>query len=318
MSGVKELRTQWVNAVGNTTRLLRAFSIKSFLHVNLVAASLLIADVRAADKLPPPTVSDVPYGSHKRHVLDFWKADSDQPTPLAVYFHGGGFRAFDKGRIDTKWSTTVSELLDARISVAAVNYRLIQHEPLPAAFYDSRRAIQFLRTQANDWNIDASRVAAWGGSAGAQIGMYLAFHDEMANPDSDDPVQRQSTRLTCVATRDGQTSRDYQWWVRHIPEYGKPHIDFHAMFGVETREAFLEKMVDVSALSLVTKDDPPIYMNYGMKPGDPVPVPTKSNPRAAISFQGHHVVFGIELKKKMDAFGVPAFLDYPGATCEYR
>ena len=45
----------------------------------------------------------------------------------------------------------------------------------------------------------------------------------MANPRSVDSVERQSTRLTCVATRDGQTSRDYQWWVDHIPEYDKPH-----------------------------------------------------------------------------------------------
>jgi hypothetical protein len=272
----------------------------------------------AAVKLPSPTFRNVAYGTHQRNVLDFWQAESDKPTPLAIYYHGGGFRVFDKGKIAKKWPATVRALLDADISVAAVNYRLIQHEPLPAAFHDSRRALQFLRTKATDWNIDDARVAAWGGSAGAQIAMYLAFHDEMADPNSNDPVERQSTRLTCVATRDGQTSRDYQWWIDHIPEYDKPHMDFHAMFGVQSREAFLEKMGDVSALSLVTKDDPPIYMNYEMRPDDPVPMPMASNPRASISFQGHHVVFGIELKKKMDSLGLPAHLDYPGSTCRYR
>ena len=140
MRGVTILRAKRVNAVG-TTRLFITFSAKPFLHVSLVVASLLAADVKAADLLPPPTVCDVAYGSHKRQVLDFWRAESDRPTPLAVYFHGGGFRAFDKGKIVTKWSATVSELLDAGISVAAVNYLLIQHEPLPAAFRDGRLSI---------------------------------------------------------------------------------------------------------------------------------------------------------------------------------
>lgn len=289
----------------------------------IVAVFFLLTTFRqhscfADDGIPPSTFTNISYGTHHRHVLDLWQAKSDDPTPLAVYFHGGGFGVFDKSKIVKKWPTTVKALLDAKISVAAVNYRLIQHTPLPAAFDDSRRALQFLRTKAADWNIDKSRVSAWGGSAGAQIAMYLAFHNEMANPESDDPVERQSTRLTCVATRDGQTSRDYQWWIDHIPEYDNPHRDFHAMFGVKTRDAFLEKMVDVSALSLVTKDDPPIYMIYEMAPNAPVPVATPQNPRARISFQGHHVVFGLALKQEMDALDVEANLDYPGSKPEYR
>ncbi len=285
-----------------------------FVVILLLLSTPCIAD----DAIPAPTFQNISYGPHKRHVLDFWQAESDAPTPLAVYFHGGGFGVFDKGKIVKKWPATVNALLDAKISVAAANYRLIQHKPLPAAFHDSRRAVQFLRSKAGEWNIDSSRVAAWGGSAGAQIAMYLAFHNEMADPHSDDPVDRQSTRLTCVATRDGQTSRDYQWWVDHIPEYDKPHRDFHAMFGVKTRAEFLKKMADVSALSLISKDDPPIYMHYAMTPDAPVPVPTRDNPRAAISFQGHHVVFGLELKKQMDKLGVEANLDYPGSKSEYR
>jgi len=286
----------------------------SFVAITMLLAGSCFAD----DGMPAPTLANVPYGPHKRNVLDFWQAKSDEPTPLAVYFHGGGFGVFDKSKIVKKWPATVKALLDAKISVAAANYRLIQHKPLPAAFHDSRRALQFLRTKSADWNIDATRVSAWGGSAGAQIAMYLAFHDEMADPESDDPVERQSTRLTCVATRDGQTSRDYQWWIDHIPEYDKPHRDFHAMFGVKTRAAFLKKMVDVSAMSLITKDDPPIYMHYAMTSDAPVPVPTASNPRAAISFQGHHVVFGLELKEKMDRVDVEVNLDYPGSKSKHR
>ena len=46
------------------------------------------------------------------------------------------------------------------------------------------RAIQFVRHMAKEWQIDPNRIAATGGSAGAGISAWIAFHDEMANPES--------------------------------------------------------------------------------------------------------------------------------------
>jgi hypothetical protein len=43
-----------------------------------------------AGSIPKPTLSEVAYGPHGRHVLDFWKAKSDKPTPLTFVIHGGG------------------------------------------------------------------------------------------------------------------------------------------------------------------------------------------------------------------------------------
>ena len=68
-----------------------------------------------------------------------------------------------------------------------------------------------------------------------------------------------------------------------------------------------------SALSLVSKDDPPIYMTYRMAPDALVP----SDPSRARSWKVHHVIFGVKLKEKMDALGVEADLQYPGAQTTY-
>jgi len=138
---------------------------------------------------PAPTYQDVAYGTHERNVLDFWRAESATPTPQVVYIHGGGFTGGNKNSLN---ANTLRELLAAGISVAAIHYRLISHGPLPAAHFDSRRALQFLRSKAKEWNIDKTRVGAFGGSAGAQICMWLAFHDEMADPKSADPVERRT------------------------------------------------------------------------------------------------------------------------------
>ena len=83
--------------------------------------------------------------------------------------------------------------------MAAIEYRLIADAPLPAPHQDVARALQFVRSKAKDWNIDKARVGAFGGSAGAQLCMYLAFHDDLADPNSDDPISHESTRLTCAA-----------------------------------------------------------------------------------------------------------------------
>jgi acetyl esterase/lipase len=61
--------------------------------------------------------------------------------------------------------------LDAGISVAAINHRYSTQAIAPAPFKDSARAVEFLRSQGKDWNIDPKRFAATGGSAGALISL---------------------------------------------------------------------------------------------------------------------------------------------------
>jgi acetyl esterase/lipase len=256
-----------------------------------------------------PTYSDVKYGPHKQNVIDFYRAESDIPTPLVLYIHGGGFRGGSKRSANAR---TLRELLDAGIPVAAVEYRFISHAPLPAAHHDSLRALQFIRSKAAEWNIDKTRAGAFGGSAGAQICMWLAFHDEMADPSSSDPIERESSRLTCVATNGGQTTMDFDWWMKWIPGYDKPHRDVGEAVGEITAEELAALVEDISALSIISADDVPIFMSYGMKPDDPVP----SGARAQ-GWKVHHVMFGIKLKEKMDELGLEADLKYPGAEAVY-
>ena len=46
--------------------------------------------------------------------------------------------------------------------------------------------------------------------------MWLAYSDEMAKPRSKDPIERESTRLTCVATMCGQTTNEREFWKEMI------------------------------------------------------------------------------------------------------
>src|SRR5262249_31014582 len=117
---------------------------------------------------PPKTLADVPYGTHPRQVLDFWKAEVKEPAPLVVYIHGGGWVAGDKSTVRM---IDVKKLLDNGISVAAINYRYNQQgqeagiqPPVKWPLEDAARALQFLRSKSVEWNIDKARIGATGGS----------------------------------------------------------------------------------------------------------------------------------------------------------
>ena len=152
-----------------------------------------------------PTAANVAYGPHERNVLDFWQAGSDTPAPVLVFFHGGGFRNGSKEGVNGR---LLKLCLDGGISFAAANYRLSGQAPYPAQMHDSARAIQTLRHRAAEWNIDPDRIAAYGGSAGAGISLWLGLHDDLADPASEDPVARLSSRLTCAIGLQAQCTYD--------------------------------------------------------------------------------------------------------------
>ncbi len=256
-----------------------------------------------------PTEANVPYGEHKQQVLDFYRAKSEKPTPLVVNIHGGGWMMGDKRGVNPK------RLLDAGISVVSINYRHISaaHRvvpPVKVPLYDAARAVQFVRSKAKEWNIDKARIGATGGSAGACSSLWLAFHDDLADPKSDDPVARESTRLWCVAAVRAQTTLDPKQMLEWTPNsiYGAhafgraPEIRSFKDF-VAAREKFLPWIGEYSPYALVTADDPPVYLMYD---GPPAIGQKQKDPT-------HTANFGVKLQERCKEMGVPCELYYPGA-----
>ena len=68
-----------------------------------------------------PTHGDISYGPYERNVIDLYLAQSEDPSPLYVFIHGGGFRGGDKSNIPPE---LLEGFLEMGISVAAINYRL--------------------------------------------------------------------------------------------------------------------------------------------------------------------------------------------------
>ena len=272
------------------------------------------AAAKAAAENPPvvtPTLANVPYGPHERHVLDFWRAASATPTPVVFVIHGGGWQGGEKERVNK--FVNVEGLLAQGISVVAINYRFIKHAeaegvtpPVKAPLHDAARALQFVRSKAKEWNLDQSRIGAAGGSAGACSSLWLAFHDDLADPQSNDPIARESTRLYCAAVTVAQTTLDPVQMKSWTPNsnYGG-----HA-FGLGSFEQFLAArdrlqplIAEYSPYHLVTKDDPAVYLFYNATPalGQEVKNPS------------HTANFGVKLQERCQSLGVACELMYPGA-----
>lgn len=257
-----------------------------------------------AEDLPQPTHADVKYGPAERNVLDFYQAESDKPTPLIINIHGGGFVSGDK-----RQSLNPALLRAARsagISFASIHYRFVNGKDtiFPAPQRDGARAVQFLRSKAKEWNIDPKRVACMGGSAGAGISMWIGFHDDLAKPNSDDPIERESTRIQAIGTMGGQSTYDPIQIKELIGGRAWEHPSIFKIYGNTTADEALhptperQKLYDeTSSIKHLTKDDPPLYMFYNEADG---PLPADASPGQGI----HHPNFGRQLKKKMDELGI--------------
>jgi acetyl esterase/lipase len=290
------------------------------MHHPLIVLFALVLPLAAGDALQSaPTFADVPYGTHERHVVDVWQASSDTPTPVVFHIHGGGWVRGDKRPVKD-----LERYLAAGISVVSINYRystqahLAKVEPpVQWPLSDCARALQFVRSRAADWNLDKARIAATGGSAGACSSLWLAFHDDMADPENADPVARESTRLVCAAVHIAQTTLDPEQMQEWTPNsrYGGHAFGFmsdprnpdtrdkqFAEF-LAARERVLPWIKLYSPWEHISADDPPIYLSYTTPPalGKPEKDPT------------HTANFGVKLQEKLATVKVPCELAYPGA-----
>jgi len=274
---------------------------KTLLLFVMLFALLSTAEAKNAKKPAgvPPTYKHVHYGPDEAQVINFWKVKSDKPTPLLVHIHGGGWLG---GKIG---DTAPASRLDKGYSYAEVEYRLAGKALLPAPVHDAARAIQFIRSKAKEWNIDTSKIVLTGGSAGAATSMWLAFHDDLADPKSKDLVARESTRVAGIRVASGQSTLDPFLLEKEIGPACTNHPMIWKTLGAESIDElkknwdkYKKLSAEFSSLNFITKDDPVVYLTY--RKGAPTPV-TKGDGI-------HHERFGTMVKEKCDKIGLKCHL----------
>lgn len=260
-----------------------------------------------------PTHADVRYGNHEKQTFDLWLVpDTAQPTPLVLFIHGGGFRSGDKGAAPAE---VIKKYLSEGIAFAAMNYRLSDVGPYPIMMEDCARGLQTIRHRAAEWNIDPKKIASYGGSAGAGISLWLGFHDDLADPKSEDPIARESTRVSAVGSMNGQSTydlNDFREWFE-LPNL-QPGPALPAFYGIESdadweSERVRKLMLDASSINHLTGDDVPVYMIYS-RPNTTVTEETSSSEWV------HHVKLGLKLQEAMNDLDLECIVRGPDVAPE--
>lgn len=263
---------------------------------------------------------DIKYGQHPHNTFDIWLVDSCIPTPLVIFYHGGAFVGGDKGDYATEHLTG---FLRAGVSFAAVNYGYhTEHREDPKGILgsidDCRRALQWIRHRAPQWNIDKDRIGAYGTSAGAGTSLWIAFHDDMADANNNEPYLRESTRLKVVGALATQATYDMVQWLEifqncRIPPSLKDALlqfmlhcyklenvqDLNGPDGIQIRNA-------LDFLAEMSPDDPPMYVRNGM--ADKC---SKIKPMPDMNHILHSPLHAKRLKEQADAVGLQCYVEAP-------
>jgi acetyl esterase/lipase len=101
------------------------------------------------------------------------------PAPAMVYCHAG---AFMLGNLDIDHRQCVELARRGVCTVISVDYRLAPEHPYPAAVDDVTAALEWVATNATALDVDATRLAVAGNSAGGALaaGLALRCADESA------------------------------------------------------------------------------------------------------------------------------------------
>lgn len=215
-----------------------------------------------------PTHKDMPYDKqHASQRMDVYLAEApSKPLPAMIFFHGGGWRGGSKNGVP---SWLIEGVKDKLWSVVAVEYRFTDVKPHPAQVDDCLRAVQFVRQHAQEWNIDPTRLGVTGGSAGGHLSLWVALHDDAAQAASTDPVSQQSSRVACAVSFAGPTDWSLLSQIDHKHPAYRQLLGYEPQTTVDKMDA--DKLKDVSPVSFVSSDDPPVMQVHGDK-DDIVPI----------------------------------------------
>jgi acetyl esterase/lipase len=135
-------------------------------------AMLLAAGHASAAEYEMASRAGLVYAEHDgtKLVGDLYLPKGRRKAPVLVAIHGGGWQ------VESRASYRYWGLFLARngYAVFAIDYRLGKPGVYPAAVYDAKAAIQFVRAKAAEFDIDPDRIGLIGDSAGGQLAALIA------------------------------------------------------------------------------------------------------------------------------------------------
>lgn len=231
------------------------------------------ADQNFSDTLQPD-FKDVAYANQSEaQQLDIYLPEAGKsPYPVIMWIHPGGFYEGDKaGPVDLDHiglKQMIKPILSRGYAVVSVNYRLSDEAKSPALVHDVKAAVRWIKANAANYDFNPAMVASWGASAG---GMLTALLVTSGDIDQLEDLTQGNPQHSC------QVIAGVAWYgpsdfilmdSQHIeigqsPYNSSPESPESRIIGGPI-ENFPEKCKEISPLTYISPNYPPIYIQHGI------------------------------------------------------
>lgn len=149
--------------------ILSGLAVLLFISVGCQKAPELDKTLKSKDIL------NAAYGTHVRNTFDIYLPEGrDKDTPVIILLHGGSWYEGDK----SLFTDLARFWRDRGYAAVTMNYRLTntaENNIHPAQVNDIAKAIEFISSKAEDWQLSASKFALQGASAGAHLALLYTY-----------------------------------------------------------------------------------------------------------------------------------------------
>jgi pectinesterase len=160
-------------------------------------------------------------GKRKLKLDLFIPCETENPMPIVVFIHGGGWRSGDK----SFQHPLASKVASKGFLCATIEYRLSPEAKYPAAVQDIKSAIKWLKKNAGVYNADSSNVTLLGCSSGGHLAALCGVTNNFQKFEPYKYLSDISSKVTTVIDIDGILD------FTHPAESGKDSSDLFPSVG---------------------------------------------------------------------------------------
>ena len=136
------------------------------------------------------------------------RPNDDNPAPVLLYIHGGGWVAGSKDRMFLHFLP----YLQLGMAVVNVGYRLGPTALAPAAVEDARCALRWVLNNAREYNLDTSRIVVSGHSAGGHLSLTTGMLPASAGLDRRCPARKEGAGRADTAPVEMSVAAIVNWF----------------------------------------------------------------------------------------------------------
>ena len=197
-------------------------------------------------------------GERKLHLDIFYPSDKGKIFPGIVLLHGGGWSSGNRELLIPMAEKLASE---GYVTVS-IEYRLSTEALYPAAVYDIKASIRWMRANASKYKIDTNKIAIYGCSAGGHLAALIGTTNGNKKFEGSEGNNIHSSDVQAIVDVDGVVDFYGKGSEEVYKKSGKPSAA-HLWFGASPKEN-PEVWIEAGPINHIGKNTPPIlFINSG-------------------------------------------------------